>query len=69
MITTTSLQGEVLDQVCRRIYGSEAGRVEAVLAINPGLASMPRRLPIGVVINLPEIEAVAPQDPVVQLWK
>jgi phage tail protein X len=63
-----TLPGEVVDQVCRRAYGQEAGHVEAVLAANPGLASRPKRLPAGLVILLPELPAAAPTDPVVKLW-
>lgn len=33
-----ALQGETLDALCWRHYGSTAGTVEAVLDANPGLA-------------------------------
>ncbi len=33
-----ALQGETLDALCWRHYGSTAGTVEAVLEANPGLA-------------------------------
>lgn len=67
MTTTTAKPFETVDQVCRRIYGDESGYVEAVLAANPGLATLPVRLPAGTVIVLPEV-AAAVTDPVVKLW-
>lgn len=60
--------GEMIDQACRRAYGTETGTVEAVLAANPGLAALPYRLPGGTVIRLPELAAPSRSDPVVKLW-
>ena len=40
MTTYTSKEGDVIDDVCRRYYGREAGAVEAVLEANPGLADL-----------------------------
>lgn len=51
--TVTSLQGDMLDQVCLRHLGSTAGTVEATLALNPGLAALGPILPMGTAITLP----------------
>ncbi len=57
MITQTSLvitsQGQLLDQICRRAYGSEHGTTEMVLAANNGLADLLPVIPEGTLIVLP----------------
>ncbi|MGQ2906751.1 MAG: tail protein X [Aliihoeflea sp.] len=68
MRTYTTRQGEMVDAICRRVYGDESGYVERVLDANPGLAEMPVPLPIGTVIDLPEIPRAAEVVPVVNLW-
>ena len=46
MTTYRTSEGDIIDAVCRRHYGREAGAVEAVLEANPGLADLgPRRPP------------------------
>lgn len=54
---TTTRDGERLDLICWRWYGTLGGRVvERVLDANPGLAARdPARLPASVTIVLPEI--------------
>lgn len=54
---TTTRDGERLDLICWRWYGTLDNRaVERVLDANPGLAARdPARLPAGVTIVLPEI--------------
>ena len=49
--------GELLDQICRRAYGSEHGTVEMVLAFNTGLADVLPVLPEGLLIILPPAPA------------
>jgi phage tail protein X len=61
-------QGEMVDAICRRFYGDESGFVEAVLAVNPGLAEVALPLASGVRITLPDIEPVTKVVPVVSLW-
>ena len=60
-------QGEMIDAICKKIYGRESGNVEAVLQNNPGLASLPDPLPIGTVIVLPEQQTTVERE-VVVLW-
>lgn len=64
----TTLQGEMVDMVCRRVYGDESGYVERVLDANPGLAAMPVPLPIGTRIALPDLQPAAPERQLVALW-
>lgn len=52
----TTIQGEMVDAICRRVYGDESDFVEAVFEANPGLAAKPDPLPLGTVILLPEIK-------------
>lgn len=67
MATTTSIQGDTVDMICRRVYGDESGFVEQVLLENRGLAGLGPILPIGTVVTLPEI--AKPADlPTVSLW-
>lgn len=67
MRTMTTVEGEVVDMIARRVYGDESGFVEKLLEANPGLAGRGVVLPAGVVINLPEIAAPA-ELPLVSLW-
>lgn len=64
----TSLQGDMVDAICRRTYGDESGYVEAVLLANPGLAALGAVLPMGTTVVLPDIEDTISETPVVTLW-
>lgn len=64
----TTRQGEMVDMVCRRVYGDESGYVERVLDVNPGLAVMTVPLPIGTRIVLPDLQPSAPERQLVALW-
>lgn len=64
----TSLQGDMVDAICRRTYGDESGYAEAVLEANPGLAALGAVLPMGTVVVLPEIEDTISETAVVTLW-
>ena len=68
MTTIEARPGETIDQACQRAYGRTSGAVEAVLAGNPWLSALPKRLPLGTVILLPALAASADADPVVKLW-
>lgn len=61
---------EPIDALCRRIYGSESGHVEALLDINPGLAALAPILPAGTVLTGPAPSDAEPSEtvPVVSLW-
>lgn len=63
-----SKDGDVLDAIVFGHYGdTNTGRVEAVLAANPGLASLGKVLPAGIVVVLPALEEAVPAG-TVQLW-
>ena len=64
----TTIQNEMIDAICRRIYGGESGYVERVLEANPGLAALPVLLPAGTKMVLPEIAKASEVVPVVSLW-
>lgn len=64
----TTHQGEALDMICRKIYGGESGYVEQVLEVNPGLAALPHRLPIGTKINLPTLTRADKIPEIITLW-
>ena len=60
-------EGDILDDLCFRIYGKqEAGQVEAVLIANPNLADVGLELPAGVVITFPDLTTEAKAQ--VRLW-
>jgi len=66
--TYTSREGDTVDFIAWKFYGSTANRVtESVLEANPGLAAYGPELPAGVQISLPEIEAPAKTQGV-KLW-
>lgn len=56
---TTARDGERLDLICHRWYGTLSGRaVERALDANPGLSARnPAALPAGTVIAMPEPQA------------
>jgi len=59
--------GDMLDAICFRHYGTSTRTTELVLDANPGLADLGARLASGVEIYLPDMKpepAVAP----VRLW-
>jgi phage tail protein X len=68
MATIRALQGDMVDAICRRVYGDESGFVEAVLDANPGLAALGPVLPEGTRLTLPEIQPEPTQEPLVTLW-
>lgn len=64
----TTRQNEMIDSICRRVFGDESGYVESVLEANPGLAALPVPLPMGTVVTLPDIPKASKVVPVVGLW-
>lgn len=64
--TIRTSDGDRLDSLCWRYYGRLNGTVEAVIAANPGLASIPQPFAAGIVIVLPDLP-VQVEKPV-QLW-
>lgn len=58
MRTYITRQGDMVDAIAYRAYGSEHnGTTEAILAANPGLADRGPVLPANVEIVLPDIPA------------
>lgn len=64
--TLRTCDGDVLDTLCYRVYGSLQGTVEAVYEANPGLAAQPQPFPAGVEIVMPDLDM--PRDEPIQLW-
>ncbi|GAB6260341.1 tail protein X [Photobacterium sp. R1] len=64
--TYRTRDGDMLDDICWRHYGRE-NAVEAVLAMNPGLADFGPLLPSGIEIKLPDL-AVPVSEEAVSLW-
>ncbi|ANC41859.1 phage tail protein [Hafnia alvei] len=60
-------QGDTLDALCYRRYGRTEGVVEAVLAVNPGLAELGAVLPHGTAVELPVVES-STTSKTVNLW-
>ena len=68
MATYRTTDGDVIDAVCRRFYGREAGAVEAVLEANPGLAELGPVLPAGTLVELPDLPRPLETIETVKLW-
>ena len=66
MTSHRTTEGDMVDEICKAHYGSEA-MTEAVYEANPGLAARGPILPKGVEITLPE-QAPAPVRKPVRLW-
>jgi phage tail protein X len=60
-------QGDVLDAVCKAVYGRESAAAD-VLAANPGLADLGPVYQNGLVIDLPELPSPVSQPTIVRLW-
>ncbi|CAI2469368.1 Phage Tail Protein X [Serratia ficaria] len=60
------MQGDTLDLLCQRHYGTTQGVTEIVLAANPGIAEQ-IFLNAGQVVELPDINQITQQE-TVQLW-
>lgn len=67
-MTYRTIDGDVIDAVCRRYYGREAGAVEAVLEANPGLAELGPVLPAGTLVELPDLPRPLETIETVKLW-
>jgi phage tail protein X len=58
-MTYETKEGEMIDEIVNRIYGSLAA-IDAVFSLNPGLSGFPAKLPLGIKIRLPEITKSIP---------
>lgn len=66
-----STQGDTVDALCHRHLGTTAGMVEQVHALNYGISLHGPVLPIGTIVELPEVPTPsngAAMRPLVQLW-
>ena len=67
MITYTTKDGDVLDSICWKYYGSTSGTVEKVLEDNRHLANLPAIFAAGVKIILPDLTTEEEAESV-KLW-
>ena len=67
MITYVTKDGDVLDAICWKYYGSTSGAVEKVLEANRHLAELGAILSAGVKIVLPDL-AQEEETESVNLW-
>ena len=63
-----ALQGDTVDSLCWRHYGSTAGTVEAVLEANTGLADLGPVLPVGTQVYMPTPKTTTSTKPLLQLF-
>lgn len=66
MKTHSSIQGDMVDQICHDHYGSTS-MLETVYDANPGLAQLGAVLPTGTIVNLPDEPAPQPRS-TIRLW-
>lgn len=53
MTDVRSRQGDTVERICQRWYGTTAGTTETVLTANPQLAALGVILPVGTLVRLP----------------
>ena len=68
MITYTTKDGDVLDDICYIYYGHLTGTVEKVMQANYRLSQYGPILPAGIKIILPEIKIKSSKD-IVRMWE
>ncbi len=69
MLTYSTRQGDVVDDIVYRHYGAlNPAMLRLVFEANSGLADRGAVLPAGVVIALPEIQQPAATTTTVSLW-
>ncbi len=62
-------EGDMLDAICYRYYGSQSGAVELVLATNQNLSRQNEQLPAGVIITLPDLPNQTKDITPIRLWQ
>ncbi|MBN4078883.1 tail protein X [Gammaproteobacteria bacterium AH-315-C21] len=67
MVTYSTKDGDVLDQICLEYYGSTTV-TEQVLEVNRNLADVGPILPSGIIIQLPDLPTPNEQRDIVRLW-
>ncbi len=68
MTSVRAQQGDTVDAICWRFYGRTSGVTEAVLEANPGLAEQGPVLPMGQIVNMPDVAEPDTQQQSVNLW-
>ena len=68
MITYTTKDGDILDDICYIYYGHLTGTVEKVMQANYRLSQYEPILPAGIKIILPEIKTKSSID-IVRMWE
>lgn len=63
-----AMQGDTLDAICQRYYGRTAAVTEAVLEKNRGLAELGPILPLGTLVELPDVAPAPQKKDMIQLW-
>ena len=67
--TVYARQGDTVDAICWRVFGTTAGIVETVYELNRGLAAHGPILPMGTPVILPDARAVGTRVlTTLQLW-
>lgn len=67
--TVYAQQGDTVDAICWRVFGTTAGVVETVYEMNRGLAALGPVLPIGTPVVLLDTQDVGTRVlPTLQLW-
>lgn len=61
-------QGDTVDSLCYRYYGSTKGMSELVFKANQGLASIGDVLPVGHPVEMPDAPTKTNNKQLVQLW-
>ncbi|BEL69156.1 tail protein X [Serratia marcescens] len=67
MMKIYAQQGDTIDAICWRYYGSTQRQVEQVYLANRGLADLGPLLPHGQPVELPDLPAAAQRE-TVKLW-
>ena len=62
-------EGDMIDSICYRYYGSQSGAVELVLAANQNLSRQGEQLPAGVIIILPDLPNQTKDITPIRLWQ
>lgn len=64
----TTVQGDMVDAIAFKRFGTSKAHTERILDANPGLAAMVSVLPAGVVIRIPVPAVPDRKDTAQRLW-
>lgn len=68
MALYSTVDGDVLDDICLKYYGQTSDVVERVLDVNPLLADLGPIYSVGVIIELPDLPRFKIKKENVRLW-